>query len=226
MRGYTPPPLKWREPLPSRKRCPKCRSRMRVSVALSECPYCGYLDRSAPLERTTDPGPYGDTPAGLEYRVEESIAEAEGLRSAEHHQFVSFELPRENNAERVFAVGLLILALFLHIPASRRAPDIFDFANPDQALYIGIVTIGLALLAAAAAGMTFVGLRRLAVPLAAVAALSCLADAAGLLPFGALQPLSVLVLPAYAHVVIAAQGLAFAWLAAFIHRDTRDLQVL
>jgi hypothetical protein len=216
--------MQWREPLSSRKRCPKCHARMRTGVAVSDCPYCGYEDRSQPIERRGPPSKFGDTPAGLEFRVQESIAEAEGERHEEHREFLSYDLPRGNGAERAACLGFLALLVFLHLPISRRSgPTIFDFADDEQRAYIGLITIATAAVCILIGASTFPLLRRALVYLAVAAAFTCLADAGGLLPLGAREPLANFVHPVYAAIIVGLQGLTYLWCAWLIHRDTNEL---
>lgn len=197
---------------------------MRCGPALSECPYCGYTDRSAPLERRSPPGRFGDTPGGLEFRVEESIAEAEGRRVYEHSRFPAFELPRYNNAERTALGAAMVLLVFLHLPvARRRGPTIFDYASEESRVYILLFTIVLSLALAAAAFSGLSAPRHAAQWLALPAALCCLADVLGLLPFGASLPLGTFVSPVYAGIIIGLQGLCFVWYFFFLRRDTAEM---
>jgi hypothetical protein len=119
--GY-PTPLqsktwRWREPLSSSKRCPKCGAHMVSTVAYDECPFCHYREvkPSAPATgRQYAPWRSEAGAASVEDQIhqavqagEEAQIRASGTRSAP--RFISFNAPRETSAERGFLIGAMMV---------------------------------------------------------------------------------------------------------------------
>jgi hypothetical protein len=103
-------PFRWREPMQTQKRCPRCQARLIVTAAEDRCPYCGYSKYKviAPLDRT---------PSGIDMSLRNQIEDAvEGAtdeygRPAEH--FVSYDPPRQLNGERVMLVGMMWMFFYI-----------------------------------------------------------------------------------------------------------------
>lgn len=106
-------PFKWREPMQTVQRCPKCNARLIVTATEDRCPYCGYSKYKAlaPMERTSS-----GIDMSLRNQIEDAIAGAEDEfgRPAEH--FVGYEVPVENNFERyLFTLLFVVLLITLRI---------------------------------------------------------------------------------------------------------------
>jgi len=102
-------PFRWREPLGSRRRCPKCGANAITGPAEDRCPYCGWSEQHAPVI-----GPHDDSVLpSLRSQIEEAIVEADDPRVTYGPRFIGYELPAETSTERWLLTMLFFFALML-----------------------------------------------------------------------------------------------------------------
>jgi hypothetical protein len=131
--GHGQEPFKWREPMQTLKRCPKCHARLIVTPAEERCPYCTYSKHTALPMRER---PASGIDMSLRNQIDEAIGEATDEYGRPPEKFVDFEVPRENNFERYsFVLFFIALLIVLRIAYVGHRRSLLPHAAPEYVWY-------------------------------------------------------------------------------------------